>query len=68
MDPLSVKTSLKKPSLSRVNVQRQFLNEKELETFSTICREIFDKHTPKKSFISNLAIRLSLIMKFLRQS
>ena len=26
----------------------QFLNEKRLDAFSTICTEIFDKHAPKK--------------------
>ena len=30
------------------NVQGQFLNEKGLDGFSTICTEIFDKHAPKK--------------------
>ena len=51
-----------------LNVQRQFLNEKGLDAFSTICTEIFDKHAPKKSDIYDLTINLSLIMKFLRQS
>ena len=56
-------------SLKReLNVQGQFLNEKELDAFSTICTEIFDKHAPKKSDIYDLTINLSLIMKFLRQS
>ena len=31
-----------------LNVQGQFLNEKGLDAFSTICAEIFDKHAPKK--------------------
>ena len=31
-----------------LNVQGQFLNEKGLDAFSTICTEIFDKHAPKK--------------------
>ena len=31
-----------------LNVQGQFLNEKGLDEFSTICTEIFDKHAPKK--------------------
>ena len=31
-----------------LNVQGQFLNEKKLDVFSTICTEIFDKHAPKK--------------------
>ena len=51
-----------------LNVQGQFLNEKGLDAFSTICTEIFDKHAPKKSDIYDLTINLSLIMKFLRQS
>ena len=50
-----------------LNVQGQFLNEKGLDAFSTICTEIFDKHAPK-SDIYDLTINLSLIMKFLRQS
>ena len=29
-----------------LNVQGQFLNEKGLDAFSTICTEIFDKHAP----------------------
>ena len=32
-----------------LNVQGQFLNEKELDTFSTICTEFFDKNAPKKA-------------------
>ena len=51
-----------------LNVQGQFLNEKELDTFSTLCTDIFDKHAPKKSDIYDLPINLSLIMEFLRQS
>ena len=51
-----------------LNVQGQFLNEKGLDTFSTICTEIFENHAPKKSDIYDLTINLSLIMKFLRQS
>ena len=31
-----------------LNVQGQFLNEKGLDAFSTICTCIFDKHAPKK--------------------
>ena len=31
-----------------LNVQGQFLNEKGLDAFSTICTEVFDKHAPKK--------------------
>ena len=31
-----------------LNIQGQFLNEKGLDAFSTICAEIFDKHAPKK--------------------
>ena len=31
------------------NVQGQFLIEKGLDAFSTICREVFDKHAPKKA-------------------
>ena len=50
-----------------LNVQGQFLNEKGLDAFSTICTEIFDKHAPK-SDIYDQTINLSLIMKFLRQS
>ena len=30
------------------HIQGQFLNGKGLDAFSTICREIFDKHAPKK--------------------
>ena len=32
-----------------LNVQRQFLNEKRLDVFSTICAEVFDKHVPKNT-------------------
>ena len=32
-----------------LNVQGQFLNQKGINTFSTICTEIFDKHAPKKT-------------------
>ena len=32
-----------------LNVQRQFLNEKELDVFSIIFTETFDKHAPKKA-------------------
>ena len=50
-----------------LNIQGQFLNEKGIDhASSTICREIVDKHDPKKSDIYDLTIRLSLIMKFLR--
>ena len=51
-----------------LNVQGQFLNEKGLDAFSTICTEIFDKHAPKKSEIYDLTTSLLLLMKFLRQS
>ena len=51
-----------------LNVQGEFLNEKVLDAYSTICTEIFDKYAPKKSDIYDIAISLSLIMKFLRQS
>ena len=34
-----------------LNVQGQLLNEKGLDAFSTICKEIFDKNVPKKSDI-----------------
>ena len=51
-----------------LNVQGQFLDEKGLDAFSTICTEISDKHGPKKSNMSDLTISLSLIMKFLRIS
>ena len=34
-----------------LSVEGQFLNEKGLDAFSTICTEIFDKHAPKKSDI-----------------
>ena len=51
-----------------LNVQGQFKKEKGLDTFSTICTEIFENHAPKKSDIYDLTINLSLIMKFLRQS
>ena len=37
-----------------LNVQGQFLNEKGLDAFSTICTEIFDKHAPKKRHIMKL--------------
>ena len=37
-----------------LNVQGQFLNEKGLDAFSTICTEIFDKHAPKKRYIMKL--------------
>ena len=39
-----------------LNVERQFLNEKGLDAFSTICAEIFNKHVPKKNYIYDLAI------------
>ena len=42
-----------------LNVQGQFLNERGLDTFSTICTEIFDKHAPKKSDIYDRTISLS---------
>ena len=32
----------------RHDLNVQFLNEKRLDAFSTICTEIFDKHAPKK--------------------
>ena len=51
-----------------LNVQGQFLNEKGLDAFSTICTEIFDKHAPKKSEIYDLTTSLLLIIKFLGQS
>ena len=35
--------------MHELNVQGQFLNEKGLDAFSTICTEIFDKHAPKKA-------------------
>ena len=35
-----------------LDVQGQCLNEKGLNTFSTTCREIFDKHAPKKKIYS----------------
>ena len=34
-----------------LNVQRQFLNEKGLDAFSSNCAEFFDKHVPKKRYI-----------------
>ena len=34
-----------------LNVQRQFLNEKVLDAFLTICTEPFDKHASKKKVI-----------------
>ena len=34
-----------------LNVERQFLNEKGLDAFSTICAESFNKHVPKKKTI-----------------
>ena len=51
-----------------LNVQGQFLNEKGLGAFSTICAEIFDKHAPKRSDIYDITISFSLILKLLRQS
>ena len=45
-----------------LNVQGQFLNEKGIDAFSTICTELFDKHAPKKSDIYYITISLSLIM------
>ena len=39
-----------------LNVERQFINEKGLDAFSTICAEIFNKHVPKKNYIYDLAI------------
>ena len=32
----------------KLNVQGQFLNEKGLDAFATICTEIFKKHAPKE--------------------
>ena len=46
-------------------MQGQFLNEKGLNAFLTICTEISDKHAPKKGDIYDLR---SLMMKFLWQS
>ena len=51
-----------------LNVQVQFLNEKVLDAFSTICTEMLDKYAPKKTDIYDITISLSLIMKFLRQA
>ena len=34
-----------------LNVQRQFLNEKGLDAFSSNCAKFFDKHVPKKRYI-----------------
>ena len=39
--------------------------EKELDGFSTIFTEVFDKFSPKNSDIYDLTINKSLIMKFL---
>lgn len=49
-------------------MSKQFLKEKVLDEFPTICAEMFDKHAPKRREIYNLTMGLSLIMKFLRQS
>ena len=51
-----------------LNVQGQFLNEKGLGAFSTICEKMFDKHAPKRSDIYDITISFSLILKLLRQS
>ena len=51
-----------------LNVQEQFLNEKGIDAFSTICTKMFDNHAPKRSDIYNLTKSFSLIMKFIRQS
>ena len=42
-----------------LNVQGHFLNEKGLDAFSTVCKEIFDKHAPEKSYIYDITISLS---------
>ena len=47
---------------------RHVQGQKGQDAFSTICREIFDKHALKKSDIYDLTVSLSLIMKFLRHS
>ena len=49
-------------------MSKQFLNEKVLDEFPTICAEMFEKHAPKRREIYDLIMGLSLIMKFLRQS
>ena len=58
-----------------LNVQGQFLNEKELDPFSTICAESFDKRAPKKkrciqynrkSFINNEISKATMTRKRLR--
>ena len=51
-----------------LNLQEQFLNQKEINTFSTIYTEIFNKHALKKNEIYDLTTSLLLIMKFLSQS
>ena len=49
------------------NIQGQFLNERELDTFSKTCTETFDKHAPKKCNIYIRSYHTSFIkMKFLR--
>ena len=52
------------PLRYELNSQGQFLNEKGLDTFSTICIEIFDKKAPKKGDTYDLIINLPLIMQF----
>ena len=52
------------PLRYELNSQGQFLNEKGLDTFSTICIEIFDKKAPKKGDTYDLTINLPLIMQF----
>ena len=40
-------------------MKKDYFREKQ-DAFSIICREIFDKHVPKKSDIYDLTISLSL--------
>ena len=51
----------------RYELNVQFLNEKRLDAFSTICTEIFDKHAPKtKRYIQynhKLFIKNEIIMR-----
>lgn len=57
------------PLIHELNIQgSRFVNKKALHAFSTICTEVFDKHAPEKGDIYDLAINLSLLMKFLKQS
>ena len=48
-----------------LDIHGVFLKEKELDAFSTICTEVFNKHAPKQSDIYDLSISLPLHLFFI---